>query len=92
MIWIGLGTNQGNRVANMLQALSMMEKEQFRLKTLSSLYETAPWGITDQPSFLNAVVTVEKTFSPIEMLERMLKIEKKMGHKPERRQNNPQQK
>lgn len=51
----------------------------------SSLYETAAWGITDQPDFLNQVLLVESVLSPIELLDAIQWIENKMGRVRERK-------
>ncbi|MEO1806196.1 MAG: 2-amino-4-hydroxy-6-hydroxymethyldihydropteridine diphosphokinase [Bacteroidota bacterium] len=79
MIWIGLGTNQGDRVGYMVQAVREIQKYGYHLCQLSSLYETAPWGIEDQPSFLNAVAILEKKEDPLVLLDDLLEIEKEMG-------------
>ncbi|MEO1416405.1 MAG: 2-amino-4-hydroxy-6-hydroxymethyldihydropteridine diphosphokinase [Bacteroidota bacterium] len=79
MIWIGLGTNQGDRVGYMVQAVQAIQERGYDLHQLSSLYETAPWGIEDQPSFLNAVAILEKKMEPLMLLDDLLEIEKEMG-------------
>ena len=48
---------------------------------LSSLYMTAPWGITDQPEFVNAVAEVETDLAPTELLSRAKAVEMQMGRK-----------
>ncbi len=47
----------------------------------SSMYETEPWGVIDQPEFVNMAVEIETGLAPIELLERLRKIERDMGRK-----------
>ena len=47
----------------------------------SSMYETKPWGLTDQPDFVNMAVEAETDLAPIELLEMLKKIEKDMGRR-----------
>ena len=49
------------------------------LGRVSSLYETAPVGLTDQPDFLNAVAAVRTTLAPRDLLDRLLRVENRMG-------------
>ncbi|MEL6133251.1 MAG: 2-amino-4-hydroxy-6-hydroxymethyldihydropteridine diphosphokinase [Bacteroidota bacterium] len=79
MIWIGLGTNQGDRVGYMVQAVKSIQARGLTWTRLSALYETAPWGIEEQPAFLNAVGIVETHRSPLELLDELLDIEEEMG-------------
>jgi 2-amino-4-hydroxy-6-hydroxymethyldihydropteridine diphosphokinase len=82
MILLGLGTNIGDREANLLQAIQLLELDGWvEIEKISSIYETAPFGVTDQADFLNMVVSVKSTLSPRELLAHCLKIEDKMGRK-----------
>jgi len=47
----------------------------------SSIYETAPWGVHEQPTFLNQVISIKTSYSPEELLDILLNIEVKMGRK-----------
>jgi 2-amino-4-hydroxy-6-hydroxymethyldihydropteridine diphosphokinase len=81
VIYLSLGTNLGNRVEN----LDAVKKELIREVTIlscSPIYETEPWGYLDQPDFLNQVLAVETELSPVELLEFIKKVEKKIGRKP----------
>ena len=80
MAYIGLGTNLGNRQANLQMALKELTTlPTMELCRVSSVYETAPVGMTDQPDFLNMVAQGETTLSPRELLDALLHIENKMG-------------
>ncbi len=78
--WIGLGSNQGDRAGLIATALSEVNAlERNRVVRVSSLYETAPMGKTDQPLFLNAVAEVETDEEPRDLLRELLTIEQRMG-------------
>ncbi|MEJ2535260.1 MAG: 2-amino-4-hydroxy-6-hydroxymethyldihydropteridine diphosphokinase, partial [Gammaproteobacteria bacterium] len=80
--WIGLGTNMGDLVANLADAVRRIEGlPGVRLHARSSLYRTEPWGVTDQPAFLNAVVAVTTRLEPVALLRGMLGIERDMGRR-----------
>jgi len=81
IIYLGLGSNLGDREAN-LQTVFRELPPEIEITIFSSLYETEPWGFRDQPDFLNQVVQVKTKLSPRELLEYLKKIEKKIGRKP----------
>jgi 2-amino-4-hydroxy-6-hydroxymethyldihydropteridine diphosphokinase len=76
--YIGVGTNLGERGANLLAAVSML-REVAQVTAVSGIYETDPVGYADQPHFWNAVVQITTSLSPAELLERLLEIEQRMG-------------
>jgi len=78
-IFLGLGSNLGNREENLLTAQKLIEEKVGKIRSKSSVYETAAWGITEQNAFLNQVIEVETSFSPSAVLHLVLKIEKDMG-------------
>ncbi|MHB0977569.1 MAG: 2-amino-4-hydroxy-6-hydroxymethyldihydropteridine diphosphokinase [Candidatus Aquicultorales bacterium] len=78
-IFIGLGSNQGDRLANLRAAVVELEKRGIALIRASSVYETAPVGKTDQPVFLNAVIEVETEEEPRGLLAECLEVEKALG-------------
>jgi len=80
-VYLGLGSNLGEREQNLATALARLQ-ERLRLLTVSSLYETAPWGITEQPPFLNAAIAVETELSPAELLAFIKGVEREMGRQP----------
>ena len=79
LIYLLIGGNLGNRIENLSIARDCIEKELGEIITASSIYQTASWGITDQPDFLNQVLLIETKFSSEEAMQSILSIEKKMG-------------
>lgn len=77
-VWLALGTNLGDRAAQLREALERLAPD-VRIARVSSLYETAPWGVTDQPRFLNMAVEGETALEPVELLGRLKTIERAMG-------------
>ena len=78
--YLGLGANLGDRQANLRAATALLESVgRCRVIARSSIYETRPVGITDQPDFLNAVVAVETSLCPEALLELCLSVEKRLG-------------
>lgn len=83
--YIGLGSNLGDRAGNLLLAVRGMLDAGFRITRLSSIYETEPVDVRDQPSFLNMVAELRvEIFSPEQMLARLLRIEYARGRRRER--------
>lgn len=79
MIYVALGANIGERAKQLLEAIQAMEKAELHITKQSSVYETAPVGFVDQPSFYNMVVEVETTLSADVVLEHLQRIELKLG-------------
>ena len=80
-----IGGNTGDRLANLRQATDLIDKKCGPLLNASSIYETAAWGKTDQPSFLNQALEMETLLEPLRLLDEILEIEKFMGrHREER--------
>ena len=79
--YLGLGSNLGDRAANIRKALSLLAVET-TLTRVSSLYETEPWGHEAQPRFLNAACRVETMMPPLELLGLLQCIEKEVGRQP----------
>ena len=77
-VHIALGSNLGNRAVNLANARKRLTEfiEEMRC---SSIYETPPWGVLDQPHFLNQVVKGTTTLSPLRLLDRLKTIEQAMG-------------
>lgn len=73
------GGNLGDRQSNLSQAKNMIEQECGRATNASSLYETAAWGNSDQPSFLNQALEIATRLSASQLLRKILAIEKMMG-------------
>lgn len=80
-VYLALGANLGDRLINLKQALQMLSPDVVPMR-VSPVYETAPWGITDQPAFLNMVVETETDLSPLKVLKAIKKIEVQLGRVP----------
>lgn len=74
-----LGTNLGNRTALLREAVAQIEQQIAPVLGQSAIYETAPWGVVEQPAFLNQVLQLESILHPIDILQRTQKIEKQLG-------------
>jgi 2-amino-4-hydroxy-6-hydroxymethyldihydropteridine diphosphokinase len=72
--YIGLGSNLGDRRAMIAGAL-----ERLGPRRVSTIVETEPWGVVDQPRFLNAVAEIETDLEPAELLDRLLDVERGLG-------------
>jgi 2-amino-4-hydroxy-6-hydroxymethyldihydropteridine diphosphokinase len=83
-IYIALGTNLDDRPANLQAALLAMPPE-VSVVERSSIYETPPWGITEQPSFLNQVIKAETDLAPEELLVYLKQLEIRLGRQPAER-------
>jgi 2-amino-4-hydroxy-6-hydroxymethyldihydropteridine diphosphokinase len=79
--WLSLGSNVGDREANLREAVRRLEAEGIHVRRESSLYETEPQDLRDQPWFLNSVVEVETALFPRQLLGCVRKIEKALGRK-----------
>src|SRR5687768_12743928 len=75
------GGNLGNRLQNLQTAATHIDEQCGRVVKASSLYETAPWGQSDQPAFLNQVLLVNTSLSARALLNQILHIEEMMGRK-----------
>lgn len=78
-VYLGLGTNLGDKAANLYAAVERIQERIGKVTSLSSFYETAPWGFTSEHSFLNAAAAVETTLSPMEILRATQAIERELG-------------
>jgi 2-amino-4-hydroxy-6-hydroxymethyldihydropteridine diphosphokinase len=81
---ISLGSNLGDRLANLRAAVQLLGEGGIAVTASSSVWETAPVP-ADQPAFLNAVVTAETDLSPHDLLAALKRIEHALGRRPERR-------
>ena len=78
-IYLGLGSNLGNRLDNLRTAVKNLENHHVYPKLFSSLYETPPWGYSDQPDFLNATISATTHLNADEILTTVKLIESHMG-------------
>ena len=74
-----IGGNLGNRFSYLKKAAEYIEQFCGKIITSSSIYETAAWGITEQPAFLNQVIALETGLLPNQLMQKLLWIEQKMG-------------
>lgn len=78
-VYLGLGTNLGDRKKNLDDALCHIKERIGAVVSLSSFFETAPWGFESEHAFLNAAVAVETELTPGEMLRVTQAIELQLG-------------
>lgn len=79
IVYLGLGTNLGDKAANLHAAVHLISGKIGKVISLSSFYATAPWGFESENSFLNAAICVETSLSPLEVLHRTQEIERTLG-------------
>jgi 2-amino-4-hydroxy-6-hydroxymethyldihydropteridine diphosphokinase len=78
-VFLGIGSNLGDRELNLRNAVSMMGELIGSVISASSVWETEPWGFTSESFFLNMVIEVETELKPSGVLGRILMTEAKMG-------------
>jgi 2-amino-4-hydroxy-6-hydroxymethyldihydropteridine diphosphokinase len=78
-VYIALGSNLGDRRANLNDAIERLKAPDLRVLRASSIYETEPRDLPDQPWFLNQVIEIETDLFPMQLLTRLQKIERAMG-------------
>ncbi|MBF1471574.1 MAG: 2-amino-4-hydroxy-6-hydroxymethyldihydropteridine diphosphokinase [Prevotella pallens] len=78
-VYLGLGSNLGNRKAILNEAISLIQKRVGEVVRQSSFLETEPWGFTSHNKFLNACICVNTQYSPRQILKTTQAIEKDMG-------------
>lgn len=84
--FLSLGSNLGDRLANLKRAIEKIEEpSQIMVTKVSPVYETEPVGRENQGWFLNLVLQVETSLEPFALLERLSSIEDQMGRKREKR-------
>lgn len=78
--YLGLGTNLGDREQNLVQAVNALNAgPELAVLRTSGIYETAPWGLTNQPDFLNTAAEISTTLSPRQLLDRIKDLEHQLG-------------
>ncbi|MDE2786285.1 MAG: 2-amino-4-hydroxy-6-hydroxymethyldihydropteridine diphosphokinase [Chloroflexota bacterium] len=78
--YLCLGGNLGDRMAALTDALRLLDATPgMRCTACSSVYETEPWGVSNQPSFLNLVAAYETTLSPVDLLAACKTVEETVG-------------
>jgi len=82
VVYLGIGSNIGKREENCLRAIGLMEENGLKITKRSAMYETEPWGVEDQPAFINMAVEAETNASPHELLLLLKRIESEAGRRP----------
>lgn len=81
--YLGLGSNEGDRLANLEAARSALPGHGVEVEASSSVYETAPQGeVTDQPDFLNACLRIRTELEPAALLDACKQVERELGRAP----------
>jgi 2-amino-4-hydroxy-6-hydroxymethyldihydropteridine diphosphokinase len=79
-VYLSLGTNLGDRHANLKQALDALPPA-VRVVAFSPIYETPPWGYIEQPAFLNQVIQAETDLEPHDLLAYLKQVEILVGRR-----------
>lgn len=77
--FVALGSNLGDREGNLRRALELLSQNGVEIVKISKFIETEPYGVIDQPRFLNGVCQVKTVLKPLELLRLLLAVEKEMG-------------
>jgi len=77
--WLGLGSNLGDRAAQLAAALASLARAGVRVEAVSPVYETAPRDLLDQPAFLNAAARVATDLAPPDLLRLVKRTERALG-------------
>ena len=85
-VYLGLGSNLGNREAVLLQAIKLIDERVGQVLRRSSFIETEPWGFESDNKFLNAAVCCETELSPRQVLQTTQQIERDLGKRNTKRQ------
>ena len=77
---LGLGTNLGDRVAYLAEALDLLGRDEgIHVKQVSRVYRSAPWGVEDQPDFLNLCARIDTFYTPEDLLRACKRVEAALG-------------
>lgn len=85
VVYLGLGSNLGSRARNLSAARQRLRQKKVRILRQSRVMETEPWGVTDQPRFLNQVVEAEWEGTPRGLLRVAKSVEREGGRERTRR-------
>lgn len=83
--YLGLGSNLGSRSRNLSAARRRLRQKGARILRQSRVIETEPWGVAEQPRFLNQVVEVQWPGTPRQLLKAVKQVEVEGGRRPTRR-------
>ena len=79
--YLGLGTNLGDKEANLRAAVRLLEERVGEVFSLSAFYATEPWGFVSGHAFLNAALGIRTALAPLEVLERTQAAERVLGRR-----------
>ncbi|MEI8084884.1 MAG: 2-amino-4-hydroxy-6-hydroxymethyldihydropteridine diphosphokinase [Paludibacter sp.] len=79
LVYLGLGTNLGNKVQNLQFAINNISQELGKLLVQSTFYASKPWGFESKNDFLNAVILIETPLTPKELLTKTQELELRQG-------------
>ncbi len=85
LVYLGLGSNLGDRAGAIALAIRKLPVYGLRVLTTAQLYETEPWGVTDQPRFLNSACIATTLLPPMRVMQAAKAIERALGRTPSRR-------
>lgn len=78
-IFLCLSTNLGDRAQNLQNAIQALQNQEIQITQASKIYETEPWGLIDQPWFLNQCIEISTSLNPQQLLETINQIEADLG-------------
>ena len=79
LAYLGIGTNVGHREQNIENCILLIKERIGNVKSVSSIYETEPWGVEGQDNFYNIVLEVETHLQPLSLLQGVQQIENDLG-------------
>jgi 2-amino-4-hydroxy-6-hydroxymethyldihydropteridine pyrophosphokinase len=79
LVYLGLGTNLGDKARNLNEAIAALSLEVGAVMRQSAFYASRPWGFESENEFLNAVVLVETDLSPFDLLAKTQELERNLG-------------
>ena len=82
-IYLSIGSNLGEREENCRKAIELLIDAGVKVKKQSKPVETKPWGVKDQPSFINMALQANTSLEPLELLAALKNIEHEMGRHPQ---------
>ena len=77
-VYLGIGSNLGNKEENIRQALAALDTDTTKVTTVSSFYQTKPWGMLEQDDFLNCAIEISTLLTPTELVRFLQSIESKL--------------
>ena len=79
--YIGIGSNLGNKKKNIELSKYLLEKKQIKILKVSSMFESLSWPNTKNPKFINIVIKIKTTLTPLNLMKACLDVEKSLGRK-----------